>query len=298
MRKKATQNNKGLERKIMIYGAIIITITATSITTEKETATAAIIDLKGVIQSSKSLFSEGATAEEIAETIRKADESPSIDAIVIRINSPGGTPVASSIIADAIKEAKKPTVAWIQELGASGAYWVASSADEIIAHPLSITGSIGVYGSYLDFSGFLEEHNITYQRLVAGEHKDAGSPLRPLTKEEQELLQEKINSIRDYFIKEVAKNRNLTIEEVTKISDGMFLLGTEAKEKGLVDELGGEKEVKKYLEEKLGKKVRFKTITKEKGIIDSLIGIISQHGYSLGQGLGNSLKTTREYPFS
>ena len=103
---------------------------------------------------------------------------------------------------------------------------------------MSITGSIGVSGSYLEISGLLERFNITYQNLTTGKYKDTMSPFRKLEEEEKEMILKKLKIIHNHFIEEVAKNRNLDKEEVERLANGMFYLGTEAKELKLVDALG------------------------------------------------------------
>ena len=144
----------------------------------------ALIEISGTIIAEKDvnfLFEDFTSSEEIIKLIRKADKNDEIKAIIFKINSPGGSPVASEEIANEVKKTNKTTVAWIRESGTSGAYWIASSTDYIIANRMSITGSIGVIASYLGFSGFLEEHNVTYERLVAGNLKDLGIPFNELT---------------------------------------------------------------------------------------------------------------------
>ena len=165
-----------------------------------------------------------------------------IKAILFEINSPGGTAVASEEIVNAVKKSKKYKVAWIRDQGASGAYWIASAADKIVASPLSITGSIGVLGSYLEFSGLLTRYNITYERMVGGKYKDLGTPYRELTDEERILFQRSIDELHDYFMQDVAKNRDIPENKIREIATGMFYTGKQAKELNLVDVLGGKEE--------------------------------------------------------
>ncbi|MBI3883795.1 MAG: signal peptide peptidase SppA [Sphingobacteriales bacterium] len=172
--------------------------------------------------------------------------------MLFEINSPGGSAVASEEIANAVKKANKTTVAWIREIGTSGAYWVASSSGHIVANRVSITGSIGVIASYLEFPGLLEHYNITYQRLVSGKYKDIGSPFKEMTPEEKAIFQQNLDTIRDYFVSEVAKNREMSKKDVDKIANGVFYLGAQAKELGLIDELGGKDEAINYIEKKDG----------------------------------------------
>lgn len=251
----------------------------------------AVIDITGTIVAEKSndfLFEDVTSPEEITKLIRKADRNDKIKAIVFRINSPGGSAVASEEIVNEIKKINKTTVAWIRESGTSGAYWIASSTDYVIANRMSITGSIGVIASYLGFSGFLEEHNVTYERLVAGNLKDMGIPFKELTPEEKKLFEKSLDSIHQYFIEEVAKNRNLRKKDVEKIATGMFYLGAEAKELGLIDELGGKEEVIMYVEKQIGGKAELVEYKTEKGFFESLSQIFDEKFFYMGKGFGNS----------
>src|SRR3989344_1190786 len=196
----------------------------------------AVIEINGPIsgERQKGLFSveNVATSPEIVKLIKKADEDILIDGILIKINSPGGTVVASKEIGNAVKRAKKPTVAVIREVGASGGYWIASATDYIIADELSITGSIGVLSGGLEFSQLMEKYGVAYNRLVAGKYKDTGTPYRNMTNEEKNLLLGKLDIIHEAFIREVANNRNLSYGFVKNISTGEFFLGVQAKQFG------------------------------------------------------------------
>src|SRR3989338_2655552 len=254
----------------------------------------AVIDITGTILADEDvdfLFEDVTSSDDIRELIRKADRNDGIKAIVFRINSPGGSAVASEEIAREIQKTNKTTVAWIREIGTSGAYWIASSADHVIANRMSITGSIGVIASYLGFAGFLEGHNVTYERLVSGNLKDIGSPFKEMTKEEKILFQKSLDSIHEYFVEEVAKNRNLKKKDVEKIATGQFFIGAEAKELGLVDELGGREEVIAYVEEKIGEEADFVNYETEKGFFGSLGKIFNENAFYVGKGIGNALFT-------
>ena len=260
----------------------------------------ALIEITGLIvtESEGLFFEELASSEDITKLIRKADKNERIKSIVFKINSPGGSAVASEEIANEIKKANKTTVAWITESGTSGAYWVASAADHIIANRMSITGSIGVIASYLGFSGFLEEHNVSYERLVSGNLKDIGSPLKEMTQEEKVLFQKSLDSIHEYFVEEIAKNRNLKKRDVEKIATGQFFIGAEAKELGLVDELGGRDEVIAYLEEQLGEEVDFTKYESEKGFFSTFGDIFSKWSFYAGKGIGSVFADKAEKPGS
>jgi protease-4 len=251
-----------------------------------------IIPIQGTISNMGSdlpFSSSQITSESIINSIKKAQENNNIKAVIFEINSPGGTVLASKEIADAVKKLNKPKVALIRDVGASGAYWIASSADKIIADPLSITGSVGVISSYLELSDLLNRYGINYERLVVGKYKDIGTPYKDLTEEERNLLQNKINKIDKFFLNEVKINRNL--RDTKKIETGEFFLGSEAKEIGLIDYLGNKetaieiaKELSKTKEAKL---VEFK---EKKSILDILNKISTSSFYSLGKGIGSELK--------
>ncbi|MBI2654953.1 signal peptide peptidase SppA [Candidatus Woesearchaeota archaeon] len=252
----------------------------------------ALISIDGVILGSDSsdyLFESVASSDDIAELVEEADENSAIKAIIFEINSPGGSPVASEEIANAILKTNKTTVAWIRDIGTSGAYWAASASDHIVASRASITGSIGVIGSYLEFPGFLERYNVTYRRLVAGKYKDIGSPYKEMTSEEQAIFQKMLDELGDHFISEVAKNRQMSKKDVEKIANGLFYLGSEAKELGLVDELGGKEEAIRYIEAKENIKVELVEYEKEKGFFEALSGVMNENSFFAGKGIGSAL---------
>src|SRR3989344_9012865 len=149
---------------VVLYLISLVTSKLLSVPSISEVAISngiAIIKIEGPItlKSSNQLFTEGsASSDEIIENLNKAENNNGVKAIILEINSPGGTVVASKEIADKVKSIQKPTIALIREVGASGAYWIASSSDLIIADELSITGSIGVISSYLQFSGLLDNY--------------------------------------------------------------------------------------------------------------------------------------------
>ena len=200
-----------------------------------------IIPLYGEItidQSNSGLInSQKVVADDIISQLREAEQDSSVKAIVLEINSPGGSAVASSEIAETVKSLNKTTYAIIRDVGASGAYWIASATNKIYASPTSITGSIGVISSYLEFSQLFDKYGVTYERLVAGKYKDLGTPFKNLTLDERALLQKKLDRIHQTFINEVVINRNLNQNNINKISTGEFFLGTEALDLGLVDAL-------------------------------------------------------------
>ena len=245
---------------------------------------------------SSGLFEETVTSKDTIKLIEKAEKNPSIKAVLFEINSPGGSAVASEEIANAIRKINKTKAALIREVGASGGYWIASSTDYVVANRVSITGSIGVIASYLEFPGLLGEYNVTYRRLVAGKYKDIGSPFKEMTDEEQKLFQEDLDIIRDYFVSEVAKNRKMSKKDVDKIANGLFYLGVQAKELGLVDELGGRDEAIRYIEQKEGITAEIVEYKTEKGLLELLSDVISKQSFFIGKGIGSSFFENKVFP--
>ncbi|MBS1266458.1 MAG: hypothetical protein MAG795_00425 [Candidatus Woesearchaeota archaeon] len=240
-------------------------------------STVAVIPINGVISTQEDMFFGGSSSGDIVRFIEKADKDPSVRAIVFKINSGGGSAVASDEIGTAIKKTDKLTVSWIRDVGASGAYWIASTTDYIVANRMSMTGSIGVISSYLEAPGFLEDHNITYNRLVGGKYKDVRVPFRKTSEEELRLMQQKVDVVHDIFIQEVADNRDLDKDDVIEAATGIYYIGTEAKQLGLVDELGGKQEVKDYLKMKLdAEDLKFKEYEKKRSFVESFGMMISQ----------------------
>ena len=251
----------------------------------------AVIPIEGVIAVNGGRTIGGdvaASSTVISSFIEEAARNSQIEAIILEINSPGGSAVASDEIASAVKKAGKPTVALIREVGASGGYWVASAADHVVANRMSITGSIGVISSYLEFSGLMTDYNVSYQRMVAGKYKDLGTPFKKLENDEEIILQSKLDRIHDFFIEGVAENRGLDIRDVRTVATGEFYLGIEALGFGLVDELGDSETVEDYLRTAHG----IESITpviyqQEIGFLDILAGVFSDFSFEMGKGFAS-----------
>ncbi len=250
-----------------------------------------IVPLEGVIstQSEGSVFggSTGISSTQIVKVIQDLDKDASVKGVIFSIDSPGGAAVASQEIGDAIKKMNKTNYAVIREIGASGGYWIASSTDKIIASPLSITGSIGVIASYLEFSELFGKYGIGYERLIAGKYKDLGIPYKNLTNEERQLLQSKLNKIHEYFIQEVAINRKMDVSKVRDLATGEFYLGSEALDLGLIDQFGNVDTAVELIKLDLNlTDVGVVEHREELGLLDILSG---QVAYQFGRGFGNSL---------
>ena len=184
------------------------------------------------------------TPEMIESFMNGVEEEKNIDAVLIEINSPGGTPVASERIAERFRSSSLPVVGLVGDVAASGGYMVAAATDYLIASPMSDVGSIGVTMSYVEESKKNEEEGLTYVQLTTGKFKDIGNPNRPITDEERELLQADLDIIHNQFVNIVAKYRELEVSEVEALADGSSMPGLRAVEAGLVDSLGGRAEAK------------------------------------------------------
>jgi len=195
------------------------------------------------------------SSENILYAVKSAEEDNTIKAIVMEVDSYGGSPVAGEEIRQALLRAEKPVVAYIREAGASGGYLAALGADEIIATKYSDIGSIGVTYSYLQNVKQNEDAGLEYIELTSGKFKDTGTPDKSLTPEEKQLYQRDIDIIYNGFVSAVVENRGLSIEQVKKIADGSTMLGEMALENGLIDKVGDLQTVKDSLKDKIGEDI-------------------------------------------
>ena len=182
----------------------------------------------------------GMTPENVLDQLGQAQDDESVKAIVLRVDSPGGTVAASQEIMTAIRRVAedKPVITSVGDLCASGAYMVASQTDEIIASPGSTIGSIGVIMQIPNAEELLDKVGVQFTTLTAGEYKDAGSLYRSLTETETAMLDEQLALIQDQFIADVAEGREMTEDEVRALATGWAWLGSEALELGLIDTIG------------------------------------------------------------
>ncbi len=181
-------------------------------------------------------------SDKIARTIRNARLDDAIKAVVLRVNSPGGDGLASDVILREVMMTKsvKPVVVSMGDYAASGGYYIACGADKIIAQPNTITGSIGVFGVIPNFQKFFNNKlGITFDEVKTNENSDFMDVTKPLSEFQYSLLQKEIDNFYAIFISHVAVGRNMPVEKVDEIGQGRVWSGTDAKEIGLVDELGG-----------------------------------------------------------
>jgi protease-4 len=190
----------------------------------------ALIRIEGLIADSK----------EATEDIKEYVKNPSIKAIVLRIDSPGGAVGPAQEIYEEVRKAvaKKKVIVSMGSVAASGGYYIASPATKIIANPGTLTGSIGVIMEIPNISGLMDKLGIKTEVVKSGRHKDIASIFRGIGKEEREILQGVLDNVHGQFIKAVAEGRNMLPSDVAKIADGRVFTGEQALKEGLIDELG------------------------------------------------------------
>jgi protease-4 len=242
----------------------------------------AVISIQGVLTSS-------------AETIRefkKYEEDEDVKALVLRIDSPGGTVVAAQEIYEEIQKLRenKVVLASMGNVAASGGYYVASATEEIVANPGTLTGSIGVISEYPNIEQLMKKVGLRSEVMKSGRFKDLGNPTREMTEEERQLLQNLIDNIHMQFIRDVALGRGRTVEEIKPLADGRVFTGEQAKENGLVDRLGNFQDALDRAAELAGiegKPVIIYPEEKRKKIWEYLI-------QSIAEGMGSVFRSTFE----
>ena len=181
-------------------------------------------------------------AQETLGELKKFSENPSVKAIVLRIDSPGGGVVPSQEIYDAVRRVRtksnKAVIASMGSVAASGGYYIAAATDRIVANPGTLTGSIGVIMEMANVEGLLQKIGVEGVVVKSGKYKDVGSPLRKMSDEERGLLQAVMDDVHKQFIEAVAEGRSLEVPEVQALADGRIFTGRQAKAAKLVDELG------------------------------------------------------------
>lgn len=194
-----------------------------------------------------------ASSERIVGEIRDAAGNDDVRAVILDIDSPGGTPVAGDEIMRALQTLDKPSVAVIRDMGTSAAYWAAAGATTIIASPVSDVGSIGVTMSYRETADSKDREGSRWIDISSGLHKDAGNPDRVLTADEQAFFTGEVKQVHDYMVSQIANARPvLTHDALATLTDGRAYVGSEALQLQLVDALGSFDEALQYIETKLG----------------------------------------------
>ena len=204
-----------------------------------------LIDVSGMLSTSKSsgIFDEPSLPARIKEELTKAEKDAHVKAVVLRINTPGGTVTASDLVYHELMAFKKkrevPVIAAIMDLGTSGGYYVAMAADHILVHPSTITGSIGVIMVAMNAQGLLEKVGVQPTAIVSGPKKSMGSPFRSMSEEERVIFQGVIDNLYERFLAVVEEGRpGLDKGKIRTLADGRIYTAEIAKAQGLVDDIG------------------------------------------------------------
>jgi len=202
-------------------------------------AKVAVVEVEGLIGAGTD---RGLDTDAVIRTLGEYRDDPAIRAVVLRINSPGGVVAPTQEIFTAVRrlrEAKKPVVASLGSVAASGGYYVAVAADRIYASPGTLTGSIGVVMQLANVEGLLRKVGVEYVVVKAGAYKDVGNFARPMTAEERRILQALLDDVYDQFIAAVADGRGLEAKDVRGFAEGRIYSGRQAQGLKMVDDLGG-----------------------------------------------------------
>ena len=221
-----------------------------------------LIDVSGVLSTEEqggafSFRKEASIVARIREELKKAATDKRIKGLILRVNSPGGTVTSSDIIYREIKRFKEkkglPVIACIMELAASGGYYVSLASDTIIAHPTSVTGSIGVIALKFNAKGLMEKIGIEDETIKAGDKKDLWSPFRPSTEEERKIMQNMLDDFHGKFMDVVAEGRKkLTREQIKVLADGRIYSAEQALKEKLIDGIGYLDDVIELVKKKAG----------------------------------------------
>ncbi|MGA9047569.1 MAG: signal peptide peptidase SppA [Dehalococcoidia bacterium] len=202
----------------------------------------AVISLNGVIQieSSSSVFSGSSiTPDEVGKQLERAQNDFNVKAIVIQVNSPGGDVSACQEIVYEMQKVKKPMVISMRSVAASGGYYISAKANKIIALPSTLTGSIGVISEIPNLKGLFDKIGVNMEIVKSGKYKDMYSGMNELTPDERAIIQKTNDEMYGEFIDIVAEGRHMDPDKVKELATGQAYTGLQAKELGLVDELGG-----------------------------------------------------------
>lgn len=204
----------------------------------------AVIYVEGVIMGGRgqgNFLAESGGTDNLIKQLHQASDDKSVAAVVLRINSPGGSATASQEVGEELKKIRDKGMVVVTSMGdmaASGGYWLAACTDKIYANPSTLTGSIGVYMPYANWEELYKKIGISQEKIKSGPHKDIMSPERRMTSEERAIIQTMVDDMYNQFVNIVAEGRHLEPAAVRQIADGRVYTGNQAKELGLIDEFG------------------------------------------------------------
>lgn len=254
----------------------------------------AVIHIDGVIAGTGDSYSGYVTPEWFSDQFDQAADDDMVKAVVLRVDSPGGTVAASEEISAYVAASEKPVIVSIGDIGASGAYMIASQADEIWAMPGTAVGSIGVISEIPNVSRLLDKVGVEFQVVTAGEYKDVGSPYRSLTATERALIQGEVDDAYAQFIDIVADGRDMKRSEVESLATGWVWSGDKAKKLGLIDEIGTYQDALDAAADKGGIDGDYDIVTYDEkpfgDLLSSLLGVVSR--FRGMDALGTSREST------
>jgi protease-4 len=227
-------------------------------------------------------------ADDIVDQIEAADADRAVDALLVKLNTPGGEVVPSDDIREAAKDFDGPTVAYTQDMCASGGMWIASGCDELWARDGSIVGSIGVIFAQFRVPEFLDKVGVDYEGITSGEYKDALSPFKSLEDDEREYIQGLSDAWYENFVERVAEGTEMDEGEIRE-TEAKVYLGQDAVEMGLVDELGNREAIEERLEDELGESVTVQEFRPSKSLADRLRGGAEGIAHAFGAGIASRL---------
>lgn len=246
-----------------------------------------VVDIEGELVDSRSIIEE----------LQRYQDSDSVPAILLNVDSPGGGVAASQEIYTEVKrlreEKGKTIVAYMSSVGASGAYYLSSPADKIIANPGTVIGSIGVIAEWVNYSELLEWAKLKSVIFKTGEFKDTGTPTRALTEREKMYFQALIDDMYVQFVEAVADGRKMDVESVRTIADGRVFTGRDAKEKKLIDEIGNFQDAVELTASLVGisgKPTLLRPVRERVTLLDVLTGDISRFGPLRAEGLTSRVR--------
>ncbi len=235
---------KSYAGRIFLAGIVLVLLGLWLFRPLEHSEKVALIHVEGVIVGGRGqggLLGDGGGMDSVIRQIQAARDDETVRAVVLRINSPGGSAPASQEVGEELKKlrsAGKPVIASMGDIAASGGYWIAALCDRIYANPGTITGSIGIYIPYANYEELFKKIGVHGEKIKSGPHKDMLSPERPMTAAERAILQEMVDDLYDQFVAVVAEGRKMEPDRVRRLADGRIYTGRQAKKLGLVDEMG------------------------------------------------------------
>lgn len=233
-------------------------------------------------------------ADDTVEQIEQADADTNVEALVVKLNTPGGQIVPSDDIRNAVMAFDGPTIAYATDTCASGGYWIASGCDELWARDTSIVGSIGVIGSRLNASELAEELGLSYERFAAGRYKDAGMALKDIDDDERAYLQGLIDNFYDHFVERVAEGRDLDPDDI-RDTEARIYVGENAYDLGLVDKLGTHEDVLDHVSDLIGAEASQTEFEPKRGMAQRLKSGTQSLAFAFGAGISSQFDDTFEF---